>query len=131
MRTPPANDPIYDLLHIDPENPMDAAALDDADCLYRLIESLVQIRKDRGIRQADVAEYMETTQSAVSDFERLGSNPRYTTIQRYARAVGARISGRAVVENDGWREITTASVHQAEDAPRQEILSVGQLEFGS
>ncbi|NED85130.1 XRE family transcriptional regulator, partial [Streptomyces sp. SID11233] len=35
---------------------------------------------------------METTQSAVSEFERLGGDPRLSTIMRYARAVGMKVS---------------------------------------
>lgn len=38
---------------------------------------------------------METTQSAVSDLERGTADPQLSTLQRYARAVGARVVVRA------------------------------------
>lgn len=63
----------------------DAAELGD------LVESLVRLRRELGLRQKDVARIIGSTQSAVSDFERIGGDPRLTTIQRYARALGARV----------------------------------------
>ncbi|MFD8967448.1 helix-turn-helix domain-containing protein [Streptomyces sp. NPDC059568] len=67
------------------------AAAEDAEAYAALVESLVVLRKRRGLTQQDVAGRMETTQSVVSDFERVGGNARYSTLQRYARAVGARL----------------------------------------
>ena len=78
-------------LGFDPDDPEVVAAREDAAELTDLIERLVSLRKELRVRQADVAVQMGTTQSAVSDFERLGADPRVTTVQRYARAIGARI----------------------------------------
>jgi transcriptional regulator with XRE-family HTH domain len=57
----------------------------------RLIDSLVAIRRGLGISQTELAEAMETTQSAVSTFERAGADPRISTLQRYASTVNPRI----------------------------------------
>jgi transcriptional regulator with XRE-family HTH domain len=46
------------------------------------------MRGEQGISQAEVASAMGTTQSAVSDLERGATDPRLSTLQRYARAVG-------------------------------------------
>ncbi|MFD5508925.1 helix-turn-helix domain-containing protein [Streptomyces sp. NPDC127051] len=80
-----------ELLGIDPDDTMTVAAEQDAEAYASLIEMLVVLRRRRGLTQQDVATYMETTQSVVSDFERIGGNARYSTLQRYARAVGARL----------------------------------------
>ncbi|MEU0746555.1 helix-turn-helix transcriptional regulator [Streptomyces albogriseolus] len=80
-----------ELLGIDPDDPIVAAEVEDSEAYASLVESLVVLRKRRGLTQQDVADYMETTQSVVSDFERVGGNARYSTLQRYARAVGARL----------------------------------------
>lgn len=55
---------------------------------------------------------METTQSAVSDFERLGGDPKLSTIQRYARAVGVRLALRMEerLNNGEWCEVTSSTV---------------------
>ncbi|MGE9695125.1 MULTISPECIES: helix-turn-helix domain-containing protein [unclassified Streptomyces] len=79
------------LLGLDPGDAHTRAAAADAEALMTLVETLVKHRKKCGLTQKQVAEHMETTQSAVSDFERLGGDPRLSTVMRYARAVGLRI----------------------------------------
>lgn len=69
----------------DDTSPFERAVNNDVD----LIKSLVMIRMQRQMSQAQVAQLMGRTQPAVSDFERLGGDPHLSTIQRYARAVGA------------------------------------------
>lgn len=80
--------------------------LDDADQRLRvqlaeedheLIQELVRMRREKGMRQVDVAEKMQRDKSAVSNFERLGGDPHLSTIRRYAQAIGVRIQHR--VEN--------------------------------
>jgi len=82
---------LYRLLDIDPNDPTVVAAAQDVDAYAGLIESLVALRHQRGLTLRDVAKHMETTQSAVADFERIGGDARCSTAQRYARAVGARL----------------------------------------
>ena len=82
---------LYRLLGIDPDDPAVVAAGQDVDAYADLIESLVALRRRRGLTLRDVAERMETTRSAVSDFERTGGDARCSAVQRYARAVGARL----------------------------------------
>lgn len=52
-----------------------------------VIDALVACRKRIGISQKRVAELMGTTQSAVSDFESVNSDARFSTLIRYAQAV--------------------------------------------
>lgn len=49
------------------------------------------LRKDKGLSQADVADLMGTTQSAVSDLEAGRVEPQLRTLQRYAFALGRRL----------------------------------------
>ena len=56
-----------------------------------LIKALVQARRDSGLTQTDIAECMDTTQSAVARFETTASNPTFNTVESYAQAVGCRI----------------------------------------
>ncbi|MFI6595042.1 helix-turn-helix domain-containing protein [Nonomuraea sp. NPDC050536] len=82
---------IAELLGIDlddPEVQRENAAIDRD---MRLIETLVTIRKQRHLTQAEVAERMGRTQPAVSDFERLGGDPHLSTIRRYALAIGVDV----------------------------------------
>lgn len=61
-----------------------------------LVSRLVEYRKAAGMTQTQVAEAMGVSQVTVSEFERCVGvdGPRVTTVQRYARAVGAKIVWR-------------------------------------
>lgn len=59
--------------------------------LNATMDSLVALRKSSGRSQADVAREMGVKQPTVSQFETESSDPKLSTIQRYARAVGARL----------------------------------------
>lgn len=56
-----------------------------------LLEALVAMRKSKRLTQDEVAERMNRSKTAVSNFERLGSDPHLSTIRRYAAAVGGKI----------------------------------------
>jgi transcriptional regulator with XRE-family HTH domain len=82
---------IAELLGIDldePEVQRENAAIDRD---MRLVETLVNVRRQRGLTQTEVAERMGRSQPAVSDFERLGGDPHLSTIRRYALAVGVDV----------------------------------------
>ncbi len=59
-----------------------------------MIRDLVAMRVQHKLKQGVVAERMGVSQSAVSQFERYDSNPKLSTVRRYALAVGARIEYR-------------------------------------
>ena len=67
------------------------AAYEDAMARSALLRTLVGRRGVQGISQKEVAARMGTTQSAVSDLERGATDPRLSTLQRYARAMGCQI----------------------------------------
>jgi transcriptional regulator with XRE-family HTH domain len=68
------------------------AALEDARARSQLLEGLVKQRKASGLSQKRVAKHMETTQSFISELENGRTDPHLSTLQRYARAVAARLS---------------------------------------
>ncbi|WP_165365058.1 helix-turn-helix domain-containing protein [Streptomyces sp. C] len=86
------------------------AAFEDARGRSALLRRLASLRKVRRISQRTVAERMETTQSAVSDLESGATDPRVSTLQRYARAVGCRIEFRVCDDGGEWRYHETYEV---------------------
>lgn len=88
------NDPTG-LKRMFPDVPWDSPEMvaigEDTDHFFDFIEEARELRRKSGATQKDMAERMETTQSCVSDFEKLGGDPRIHTIQRYARAMGYRV----------------------------------------
>lgn len=107
------------LLGLDLDDAQTSAAASDVDAVMMLIETLVGHRKTCRITQKQVAQAMGTTQSAVSDFERLGGDPRLSTIMRYARAVGMAVATKAHVVDEP--PLSTSSweplAHSAEPVP--------------
>lgn len=61
-----------------------------------LVLRLVEYRKKAGLTQTDVAQALGVSQVTVSEFERCVGNdgPRVAMVQRYARAVGAKVTWR-------------------------------------
>lgn len=65
-----------------------------------LMTRLVEARRASGLSQADMAERLEVSQASVSKFERLGNDPRLSTIRRYAAALGVSIRHHVDAEPD-------------------------------
>lgn len=72
---------------------------------------LVALRREAGLTQGDVAERMGVSQQAVSKFERYDSDPKLSTVRRYANAVGALVEHR--VERDQGQSIILAAAKSA------------------
>lgn len=68
---------------------------------------LTLLRREAGLSQGDVAERMGVTQQAVSKFERYDSDPKLSTVRRYANAVGALVEHR--VERDQGQSVALAA----------------------
>lgn len=67
-----------------------AAALAKADDDF--LEDLVALRRETGLTQTQVAQAIGRNKSTICNFERLGTDPRLSTIRRYAAAIGATYS---------------------------------------
>jgi transcriptional regulator with XRE-family HTH domain len=97
-----AND-LLRMLGVDPDSPVVKTAREDDADLANIMRCLYDLRRSSGLTQAEVANRMGTTQSAISDLERTAVDPHVTTLQRYARAVGASLKLRALIVNDEWK----------------------------
>lgn len=60
----------------------------------RLLRSLAERRRELGLSQTIVAARMGTSQSALARLEGGESDPRMSTVERYAQAVGEEITHR-------------------------------------
>lgn len=81
------------------KDPEFRAAWEDGHARDGLIDSLVNARRDQGISQSEVARRMKVRQPTVSQMENEGSDPRLSTVQRYARAIGKTIKFEVTDEN--------------------------------
>lgn len=63
-----------------------------ADCEYALIEAMIRARTAAKLTQAELAERLGTTQSAIARLEAGRVSPSYTTLRRYAEATGTRLT---------------------------------------
>jgi DNA-binding XRE family transcriptional regulator len=93
----PNGDDLDEYLAEQMKNPEFRALYEDGHARDRLLDALVQARKDAGLTQTEVARRLGVRQPTVSKFEAEGSDPQLSTIQRYARALGKVI--RVDVEN--------------------------------
>jgi ribosome-binding protein aMBF1 (putative translation factor) len=73
------------------ETPEMLAVAEDTDSLIDFVMLLRSTRKSEGVTQVEIAQRLNTTQSSISEFERIGGDPRIQSLQRYARAMGYRV----------------------------------------
>lgn len=87
-------DEIGDLLGVDESDEQDVLAGELVRADYAWVDQLVRTRKELGLSQAQVAQMMGRSQSVVSDIETMSSDPRLSTLRRYALAIGAAVKHR-------------------------------------
>lgn len=105
----------------------------DAACRSDLISGLTDIRCAMHLSQKKVAKAMGTSQSAVSDLEGGATDPRLSTVQRYARAVGASLHIGVVVptglscefSRPDDRYVVSVNVVNVPSRPDADYLSAG------
>jgi len=90
------------------------------------IRALRAARLRHGIAQAEIAERLGTTQSAVARLEAVQSDPRLGTHARYAESVGMRIAAVPLTEGPSLsavaRDVGASLVaHDPDDALRHVI----------
>jgi predicted NBD/HSP70 family sugar kinase/transcriptional regulator with XRE-family HTH domain len=105
--------------------PTAAAAFEDATRRTQVLRELIEWRKSRRLSQTVVAEAMDTTQSAVSELETRGSDPRLSTLQRYARAVGKKLHVGIADRTNPDDQKSNATVFDREALPRALESGVG------
>lgn len=82
-----ANDPAY------------RKAYDDLEEDYALIGSLIEARNRARLSQAQLAERMNTTQTAIARLESGGTMPSTRTLMKFAKATGHKL--RITLEPEG------------------------------
>lgn len=73
------------------EDPAYRQAYDALEDEFALVHALIQARSRAQLSQAEVAERMGTTESAVSRLESGRTKPSTRTLERYAKATGHRL----------------------------------------
>ena len=73
----------------DPEFRVEYARADDE---FALVEALVTARTAAKLTQAEVAQRLGTTQSAIARLESGRVSPSFATLRRYAEATGTRLT---------------------------------------
>jgi predicted NBD/HSP70 family sugar kinase/transcriptional regulator with XRE-family HTH domain len=106
-------------------DPVARAAYEDAAWRRAFLTRLAAMRGER--RQREVATAMGTTQSAVSDLEQGRVDPRLSTLQRYARAIGTHVDVALVAHGREPFELTAPRVvpmadKVAEDCGLSDVL---------
>lgn len=75
---------------------------------FALLDEFLKVRADQGLTQAQVAEKIGTTQSAVARMEsgKGKHSPSLATLSRYAEALGCRLEVRLVRRRSTARNLT-------------------------
>jgi DNA-binding XRE family transcriptional regulator len=87
-------DEIDSLLGIDAADERDVLAGELVRADFAWVDQLIARRKQLGLSQAEVARAMGRSQSVVSDIETMSTDPRLSTLRRYALAIGAAVRHR-------------------------------------
>jgi len=68
---------------------------------FSLFDAFIKVRAAAGVTQAEVAERIGTTQSAIARLESGGGkhSPSLATLQKYAHALGCRLELRLINES--------------------------------
>jgi transcriptional regulator with XRE-family HTH domain len=82
------------------QDPVFRTAYEDVEERHSIIDKLVGLRRFHRLSQGVVAARMGVRQPTVSGFETEDSDPRLSTLQRYARAVEARLRLVLVIPNE-------------------------------
>jgi transcriptional regulator with XRE-family HTH domain len=82
------------------QDPAFRAAYEDVEERHSILDRLISLRRHHRLSQGAVADRMGVRQPTVSGFETEDSDPRLSTLQRYARAVGARLRLVVVVPSE-------------------------------
>ena len=73
-------------------SPLEQRAMKLAEADASMLYQLIQIRIASGLTQTEVGKRMGITQPSVAAFESDENDPKLSTIQRYALAIGAKIT---------------------------------------
>ena len=91
------------------------AQFDELGDEYLLLDEFLKARSKQGLTQAQVAEKIGTTQSAVARMEsgKGKHSPSFATLSKYAEALGCRLEVRLVRKRGKARNLTGRSSDHA------------------
>lgn len=98
--------------------------------------ALIRERRKSGLSQKDVADRLGVTQQSIHKFERYDSDPKASTVRRYANAVGALVEHRVntdigqsvhLAARNRWVNASPNPAHSIEfkDADRVRVAKTG------
>lgn len=98
---------------------------------YRLLSSLIRVRKDLSLSQQEVADRLGVTQPTVAAFERLDADPKLSTIRRYAHAVGAIVTHSVEIDQGQYENVTdwSASTYRVDRVPAYAASAAARPDF--
>lgn len=99
--------------------------IQQADNAYELIERLRARREALGWSQAAVARRMNRDPAVVSNIERLGADPRWSSVRRYASALGVLIEYE-YTPREVFELTQAASVDMDDHAPDVDDLAAAK-----
>lgn len=76
------------------ENPEVREEYTQADAEFSLVEAMITARRDARLTQAELAQKLGTTQSAIARLEAGRVSPSIATLRRYAEATGHQLKVR-------------------------------------
>jgi DNA-binding XRE family transcriptional regulator len=97
----------------------------------KMKSELIALRQRAGLTQANVADMLGISQQAVNKLERYDSDPKLSTLRRYANAVGALVEHH-VVPDLGQSEWAASSTRweSISEMPRTAVLAPTPLHAG-
>ena len=90
-RSQAGRDDLDDFIAEASADPVFAAALDQARQRREILRQLAERRKAAGLSRTVVAGRMGTSEAAVARLEAGATDPRWSSVERFAAAVGARL----------------------------------------
>lgn len=97
-------DDLSELMTESMKDPEFAAAYRDVESRSKLLDTLVSLREQSGLTVEQVAEHMGVKPTRVRDYEQRRIDPHWSTHQRYARAIGHRLSWAVAVSTPASEE---------------------------
>lgn len=116
----------------EPDDRAARAEVESAVCRQALIRGLVERRKQLGIAQIALASTIGTSQAHIARLENGGADPKMSTLERYAAAVGVTLDWASAIHQDQVHARAVASRSRrdasAELVQADELRSNGQVE---
>ncbi|NDL57035.1 helix-turn-helix domain-containing protein [Phytoactinopolyspora mesophila] len=115
-----------DRVGLDRSDPNVALRIRQANIDLELVDELRRLREQLGLSQAQVAKAMGRHQTVVSTLETLGSDPRWSSIRRYAGALGVCINWRIEMQS-GLSDLLARELRDCDNETQSDAGIVSSL----